>query len=245
MPTVEILHEPSANLSLPGLRVVYTPTGLAYTFSPPLFHSFTILRAQFSCYLPPLVHLLVFCSIVFWLHSRLSALETASTSHRQHTTNALKTVSDILRTMLRLHTTTQADTAEHLRYLTCFVDTAIEMCGADIDRLAALCDADLGLIDARINLQGRMILAVENNFDQARCILAGMVSDGAGSDGGLKMGDDVEKFWPAEDDEAGSDLGAAVEEVEIDVEACNQQVWVWLVTGCVWPEECEDIFEEV
>jgi hypothetical protein len=127
MPALEMPYEPSANLSLPGLRVVYTPAGLAYTFSPPLFHSFTILRALVSSYLPPLVHLLVFCSIVFWLHSRLSALETASTCHRQHTTHALKTVPDILRTILRLHTTTQADTAEHLRYLTCFVETAIEM----------------------------------------------------------------------------------------------------------------------
>jgi hypothetical protein len=59
------------------------------------------------------------------------------------------------------------------------------------------------------------------------------------------MGDDVEKFWPAEDNDAGSDLGAEVEDVEIDVEDCNQQVWVWLATGCACPEEFEDILEEV
>ncbi|KAH7074116.1 hypothetical protein FB567DRAFT_453591, partial [Paraphoma chrysanthemicola] len=242
--TITMLHEPSANLSLPGLNIVYTPAGLGYAISPFLQQYLRYLHALIFAFFLSVASIIVFSSTILWLHHRLLAIETATTQHQQHTTHTAKQLAHILRTMLAALKNVENDIEEHVTYLTCFIETAIETAGADVDKLAAILDADLEHVTSRCDLQGKMILSVERNVEQARYILAGMADGEDGSEDDLQIGDEVEKFWFKVASDESEGVEGEVEEVEIDVEATKKAVWKWLRKRCAWPEECEDIFEE-
>jgi hypothetical protein len=94
-------------------------------------------------------------------------------------------------------------------------------------------DIDLAAATTHINILRKCFGVLESNLDMARQILGADIDV---SDDGLEMGDDVETFWPDDNNELS---GEAVVDEEIDVGASDALVEAWLIDAWL-PEECDD-----
>jgi hypothetical protein len=94
-------------------------------------------------------------------------------------------------------------------------------------------DIDLAAATTHINILRKCFGVLESNLDMARQILGADIDV---SDDGLEMGDDVETFWPDDNNELS---GEAVVDEEIYVGASDALVEAWLIDAWL-PEECDD-----
>jgi hypothetical protein len=217
-----MLLEPSVNFSSPLLTITYTPAGLEYTLPPLLANLLLVIQALVSALALPLCSIIV----VAWLHFRLASLESAP-----HAAN-IKKMAGVLHTTLPALAATQKGLQEGVDALRGDFEKMMRQLGADMNEM----DADIATLTARLNVQLKMLGALEGNLEQARLLLGAGVDV---SDDGLEMGDDVEVFWPQEMSEAEDDKGGEEEQKYIDIEASDELVWGWLEI-CEWPEECYD-----
>ncbi|EAT80303.2 hypothetical protein HBI56_054950 [Parastagonospora nodorum] len=228
MATITILLEPSAIFSCALFAATYSPAGLAFSFSPSLLQWLDFLLAHLCANIPLLLSIIVCATMMYHHHVRLRALEQAPTS--PSTTDFLRLLG-VFRTTLRLLTIAQSSSQEALDDLRSDLLGLITQLGDDMTAV----DTDVAAITTHINILRNCLAVLANNLDLARSILG---ADVPCDEDGLEMGDEVELFWDAceEDEDEGGD---EMKEEGIDVHASDEMVEGWL-EECEWPEECED-----